>query len=56
MKDKRVFSILSSYLPAVALIAIIAVPDIFHIPHTWQPWIFLGAIAWVIITATGVLH
>lgn len=38
----------------VTLIAIAFAPNIFHVPSSARPWVFISNITWLLMVASGV--
>lgn len=59
MKPKEYSKIVSHVLLAALTIALTAgaiAPDVLNVPPTWQPWLFVASIFWLVSYFTGTLN
>jgi hypothetical protein len=54
MKTKLSFSKLAGILSTVGFTTASVAPNTLHIPVPVRPWIFMFAIAWALLVASGV--
>lgn len=54
MKTKLSLSKITGILSTAALITASIAPNALKIPMPLRPWIFIGAVAWTLLIASGV--